>query len=526
MAIRPKFSGWQSWATGKAKDRLRTLLVLFPVLVEMLLSPGLKSLRHFIYRLYPAAALAIAGRFYVRGEIAKAKEELAKGDIKGSVADKIAEIEQTLDRQDFPIPQVPDVFEWTKGAQKTKEIAVIHALHNALPLDQAGYAQRSQGLLKAQADHGIKVYAYTRPGYPHDLGRPKDADCKPVFKIDKVSYQQLDPACSLRRTGTDRDYIKHYALELIKAADRHQASIIHGHSNYLNGLAAIWAARWSGRRSVYEARGLWHITRASLEPAFRQSPLHAYEQVMELEAMRQADAVVALSSPLKDWMVEHSIDKDKIHVIGNAIDDENTKFLPRDPALAEQYELYGKTVIGYAGSLVAYEGLDLLLEAVEINLRDSLDIALLIVGDGKQKKQLERQANKLGVAEHVHFTGRVPPAEIPRYLGLFDICPLPRHDLPVCCLVPPLKPLEIMAAGKTLLVSALPPLLEFGIEDESRLSFEPGSSVALASQIRKLVLDKELRDRIGQQAQGWVGEHGSWQTNTEKYTELYEGLLS
>ncbi len=49
------------------------------------------------------------------------------------------------------------------------------------------------------------------------------------------------------------------------------------------------------------------------------------------------------------------------------------------------------------------------------------DLKFLIVGDGPAREDLQKQAKKLGVGEHVIFTGMVPPKEVQNYYQLGDI---------------------------------------------------------------------------------------------------------
>ena len=85
-------------------------------------------------------------------------------------------------------------------------------------------------------------------------------------------------------------------------------------------------------------------------------------------------------------------------------------------------------VIGYIGSFVDYEGLDLLLEACALLKENHGDaFKLLLVGDGDVMQQLRRTVQFLQLEEHVVFTDqRVSHDEVQRYYSLIDIAPLPR----------------------------------------------------------------------------------------------------
>ena len=125
----------------------------------------------------------------------------------------------------------------------------------------------------------------------------------------------------------------------------------------------------------------------------------------------------------------------------------------------------GKIVIGYIGSFVEYEGLDLLLEAAsELKKELGAFFRILLVGDGSIYEKLWRMSRFLAIEDIVTFTGRVPYEQVDRYYSLIDVVALPRLGLRVCELVSPLKPFEAMATGKVLITSDVEALSEI-VED-------------------------------------------------------------
>ena len=111
-------------------------------------------------------------------------------------------------------------------------------------------------------------------------------------------------------------------------------------------------------------------------------------------------------------------------------------------------------------NLVGYEGIDTLLAAVAELRRRGLPVRPLIVGDGPERAALERQAGQLGLTGTAIFTGRVPMTEVRRYHALLDLFVVPRTSDRVCQLVTPLKPVEAMASGLTVVASDVGALRE------------------------------------------------------------------
>lgn len=400
---------------------------------------------------------------------------------------------------------------------------VVFALYNSLPHDHAGYALRSHTILRHLQMQGIRVSACTRPGYPQDLNKhaavpPTDEDT-----VDGIVYRRLRGG-EARLGMPDRLYVEAYGKILAQEAQKHSAGIVHAASNYLNGLAAVQAAAHIGGKAVYEMRGLWHLTRLVREPWLEGTCQHAYFRRCELDAADQADAVVCISAALKSKVVKGGIPEHKITVIPNAVN--VSLFTPRPPdeALRRKLGLEGRKVIAFIGSLTAYEGIELLMQATQHLNAQGEKVSLLIVGDGPHAEALRAAHRNLGSPKHCLFTGRVPFAEVSSYYSIADILPFPRLDLAVCRYVPPLKILEAMCMEKNVLASALPPLQEMIAHGETGLLFKANNVDSLTESIAMLLNNRETAARLRRNAREWVIKERNWSVLARKYKEIYQNL--
>ena len=181
-------------------------------------------------------------------------------------------------------------------------------------------------------------------------------------------------------------------------------------------------------------------------------------------------------------------------------------------------------MIGYAGGLVDYEGLDLLLESVALLRRD--DFHVVVVGDGHYESTLHALAERLGVGDVVTFTGRVPHEQVPAYLSLFDVAPFPRLPLPVCEMISPIKPFESMATGKAVVVSSVAALTEIVQDRTTGLVFEKGSATDLARALGELLDAPELRFKLGESARTWVTNERDWSSIVDIVDSTYREVLA
>gem|GEM_PF-4644186 len=120
---------------------------------------------------------------------------------------------------------------------------VLQVLHSATPTDPNGYAVRTEHILTSLAGLGISQSAITRLGYPWDLNRHAERERIPsLSQSSRWEYQHRaleSQGSPISLAGREDRYIDAYADWIEDAAQKHKTNIIHAHSNYLNGLAAV-----------------------------------------------------------------------------------------------------------------------------------------------------------------------------------------------------------------------------------------------------------------------------------------------
>ncbi|MBL28857.1 MAG: hypothetical protein CMM50_15045 [Rhodospirillaceae bacterium] len=437
---------------------------------------------------------------------------------------ELQERRQLLNRG-FPLPPRSEQADYTPTPGQ-----VLYVLHSSYPYHSAGYAVRSHRLLQALKARSVAIQPLTRLGYPLDMGHDPSLSGGHTAHVDTVegiTYQRLlvPPSRVGPRSGLGQSaYLERYGTRLTQEARARGTALIHAASNYQNGLAAAFAGRRLGIPVLYEVRGLWDLTRIAREPAWRGSVEHRIFRRLESQAALEADHVVTLTGGLKTEFIDRGVDANKITVIPNCVDPDAFSPRPKDGALLQTLDMEGKIVIGYVGSLLHYEGLELLVRAFARVRHQEPDVRLLIVGEGSDRDRLLRTIKECGIGNECRYVGRVAPADVPRYYSLIDIAPFPRRGFEVCELVAPLKPLEAMAAGKAVLVSDVAALAEIVTDGETGLIHPRDDVDALTERLRMLVTNAELRSRLGTAARTWTIENRTWSAAAGRFAELYEIL--
>jgi glycosyltransferase involved in cell wall biosynthesis len=449
-----------------------------------------------------------------RGALLAAAEFVDRfGDPGCAHVDQILQVRRVLESG---VPAQPD----PETTLREPNGRVLLALHQSMPQRQNGYAIRSHQILRSLRGHGIDAVAVTRPGFPQDLGLPIRPGTERE-EVDGVTYRRLAPGPNGFETSADHLYIADYADALARLIDELDCSVVHGASNFMNARAAVVAGRKTGARSLYEVRGLWHLTRQMKSPVLRGSDEMRYKEQMEFDTMCSADSVVVISEALARYVRDRGVAADRLTVIPNCVDPELFEPVPRDEALARELGVEDQFVIGFLGSLEPYEGVDVLVDATEMLLREHANAVLLGVGDGSARADLEAQVRSRQLGGSVRFLGRVPFTEVQRYYSLFDVCPFPRTSHEVTRLVPPLKILEAMAMEKPVIVSDLDPLLEIAQPGVTGRSARADDARSLCEALRASYEDPAERDAMAKSAREWVVRERSWSKVSERFLPLY-----
>ncbi|GAA5226897.1 glycosyltransferase [Paeniglutamicibacter antarcticus] len=388
----------------------------------------------------------------------------------------------------------------------------MYCAHSTGAFHSNGYSTRTSGLTKALVGLGTDIVVAARPGYPWDVRTSHKPKTQSRFEstVDDVKTV-YNPGTSWSRLALD-EYIHEAADIYAREAMINRPSRIVAASNHVTALPALIAARRLGVPFAYEVRGLWEVTEASGTEGYDQSDRYALAVQLETLVATEADHVFAITTQVRDELVRRGVDVSKISLLPNAAYIYEFSPLRPDPALAAKHRLQDGLTIGYAGSVLDYEGLDLVIEAIAQLHADGVAAKLVIVGDGPALKGLKELTRELEVSHLVEFIGRVPAKSVPRFIEIFDVVVCPRVSSVVTEMVSPLKPLEAMSAGKTVIGSNVAPLVDLlGTEGTRGMLFKAGDSADLARVITNVSQDRALREQIGREARQWICKNRSWE---------------
>jgi len=374
---------------------------------------------------------------------------------------------------------------------------VAYVVNHSYPYSSDGYAVRTHEVARALSGLGHDMVVLNRPGRPWDIeGFRADAPVSTEQIIDGVRYLFL-PNPPVGTEMNRRGRLRQAEAVLTEAFEILRPGAVMAVSNWENAEPAQYAARRWGCAFFYEQRGFWEMARAAGDATYAASPEYQADQQNDVRVAQAAQVVFTLNAGMRAELIRRGVAGDKIQLVANGIS-------PPVPVAATggitraAIGCQAKHLLGYVGSLNAYEGGEDLLQLVAQLRASGVDVDLLMLGSGAPKgligsqydtpvaTDLRAQAEALKIAGHVHFVPQMAQSETGAYYSLLDAVIMPRRRTPVTELVAPLKPYAAAAYGVPVFMSDLPPLAEVAQDIEASL-FPEGDIDALAGMVRHML---------------------------------------
>ncbi|GAA2753252.1 MULTISPECIES: glycosyltransferase family 4 protein [Kitasatospora] len=338
-------------------------------------------------------------------------------------------------------------------------------------------------------------------GWTVDVICPKGSkrDTEPEAVIDGVRIHRYPLRAA---TGGPAGYLREYGSALwhtMRLARRvGPVDVVHAcNPPDLLFLPALWLKR-HGARFVFDQHDL--VPELYLSRFDRGEDL-LYRGVCALERLtyRAADVVLATNESYRDVALHRGGRRpDDVFVVRSAPDTERFRPVPPEPELKR-----GKPhLLCYLGVMGPQDGVDYALRALA-KLRDECgrtDWHAVFVGGGDTFDAMVELSRRLGLSEQVEFTGRVPDADLVRYLSTADVCLSPDPRNPLNDVSTMNKVLEYMVMGR--------PIVSFDLR-EARVSagdaavYAPADDEARFAELVALLLDdpekRALMGKIGQE---------------------------
>ena len=239
----------------------------------------------------------------------------------------------------------------------------------------------------------------------------------------------------------------------------------------------------------------------------------------------QADAVLAVSSPLRDHVVSQGVEPGRVHVFPNGVDASLFQPGPPEPGVRARWGLGDGPVLGFVGGLRPWHGVEALPPLLDRLLPRYPNLRLVIAGDGPLRGELEHTLKERGLTRSVVFTGWLSHEEVPELIRQFDVALAPYSEPEHLWYASPLKLFEYMACGVSIVAARLGQITEVVRDGETGLLYPHGELDALTAACDRLLADPALRQRLGQAAAKEIHGLYTWDQNATRVAELARSLI-
>ena len=236
----------------------------------------------------------------------------------------------------------------------------------------------------------------------------------------------------------------------------------------------------------------------------------------------RANQIVVNSPAYRSYLLGKNINPAKVTLIPNGVD--ASMFHPDDTGegIRSRLGLNGCFVVTYTGALGLANDIPTVLGAAEL-LLDQEGIRFLLVGDGKERENLERLAEKKGLS-NVIFLGSRPKSEMPDVLAASDACVAVLQNIPMFRTTYPNKVFDYMAAGRPTIL-AIDGVIRDVVEAAAGGVFvPPGDATALAEAVRSLAGNRAMAKEMGTSARSYVVKHFNRQDQAAAFLSLVTNL--
>ena len=241
----------------------------------------------------------------------------------------------------------------------------------------------------------------------------------------------------------------------------------------------------------------------------------------ERTTFRVADFSIATNESYKEIAIRRGgMKPERVMVVRSGPKLERLRIIPGD----EQYKKGRRYLVGYLGTISEQEGIDLLLESVQIITKKRQDVQFAIIGGSTTLDEIKQLAIRMGVSDYVDFYGRIPDAQMLPILNTADVGVNPDKPTEMNNLSTMNKIMEYMALKK--------PIVQFDLKEgrfsanRASLYAEPNNVQDFAEKIMYLLDNPAICEEMGEFGHKRVVNELSWTYERIKLLSLYDTVLA
>ncbi|HEX8091382.1 MAG TPA: sugar transferase [Blastocatellia bacterium] len=316
-----------------------------------------------------------------------------------------------------------------------------------------------------------------------------------------------------------------FMLASVKTAFRAgDVDLVMGTSPPIFQAVSAWVVAAVRRRPfLLEIRDLWPEFAVDMG-VLKNPALVGLSRLLERFLYARATHLLVNSPAYRDYLIGKGIPATKISFVPNGVDPDMFDPSLRGERIRREFDLAGKFVMTYAGALGIANDIQTVLRAAG-RLREQPEFHFLLVGDGKERGNLERLARELRLT-NVTFAGSRPKSEMAEILAASDACVATLKDIAMFRMTYPNKIFDYMAAARPTILAIDGVIREVVESAGGGIFVPPGDDAALAEAARRLREDRPQAERMGRSARAFVVERFNRRQQAAVFLHLIRRLAA
>lgn len=268
--------------------------------------------------------------------------------------------------------------------------------------------------------------------------------------------------------------------------------------------SALAAATLRRATFVFEVRDLWPSFPIQMG-VIRNRALITVSRYLERVLCRSARLVVSNSPGFEGHLRSLGVGPDRLTLIPNGVDTEAFRPCSPNEDLRTSTGLRRSFTILYIGAHGPANGLHVLLNTAALMAEEGTDVQFLLIGDGKEKADLEARARKEKI-DNVTFLRPQPKQRMSDFIALADLCYASLQNIPMFTTTYPNKLFDYLACGKPTL-STIDGVSRKVLEDAQAGIYVEHTPEAIARGIRWAIDNPEELRQMGTRAREAAVKH-------------------
>lgn len=376
------------------------------------------------------------------------------------------------------------------------------------PLMVGGLSRHVYDLSRYLVARGYEVHVVTTFG-----GEGERRETVEGVKVYRIDVQKPDGGEFIHWTLAMNMAMQDACEELIER-EGIRFDVAHAH-DWLVGYAASYVKERFSLPLIATIHATEHGRNGGIYTEL-QRQISAIEWQLTYDAR---EVIVCSTYMRRELETVFSLPTGKQHVIANGVDPSSFDSADSGKPARENHALRTEPVIVFVGRLVREKGVQTLIDAAPAILSVFPNARVVIVGKGPMMVDLMRQAQDLGVAGSVHFTGFVSDEERNGWLSRASVAVFPSLYEPFGIVA-----LEAMAAQIPVVASDVGGLADVVAHGVNGLKSQPGNAASLAEQVIAVLQDPSLACEYAKVAHDELEKY-DWRRIADQTAYVYRKAL-